>query len=108
MRVQDMKQCDLLIVIGTSLVVYPFAGLVNDVPDTTPRLLINMDPVGPFRAIASNNNKSNPVNENDNGVIDLGESPSIAHSNYRDVMYLGNCDDGVSLLCKLLGWNSEL
>lgn len=35
----DLKDCDLLIVMGTSLKVYPFAGLVNSVPDTTPRLV---------------------------------------------------------------------
>lgn len=36
---EDFKQCDLLIVAGTSLSVYPFAGLVNKVPPTTPRLV---------------------------------------------------------------------
>ncbi len=45
---QDLRGCDLLIVMGTSLKVYPFASLVNDVPATTPRLLINRDEVGPF------------------------------------------------------------
>jgi len=107
MRVQDMKQCDLLIVIGTSLVVYPFAGLVNDVPDTTPRLLINMDAVGPFKAISANNNNSGPMQANENGVIDVNSNVSANNSNYRDVMFLGNCDDGVKQLCKLLNWNID-
>lgn len=41
LRTADLQQCDLLIILGTSLVVYPFAGLVNEVSDVTPRLLIN-------------------------------------------------------------------
>ena len=35
---------------GTSLAVHPFAGLVNEVPRGTPRLLVNRDRVGSFHA----------------------------------------------------------
>ena len=35
-----------LIIMGTSLVVQPFAGLAGKVGYSTPRLLINRDPVG--------------------------------------------------------------
>ena len=42
---EDFEKCDLLIVIGSSLVVYPFAGLVHYVNQHTPRLLINREPV---------------------------------------------------------------
>jgi NAD-dependent SIR2 family protein deacetylase len=31
---QDLSRCELLVVMGTSLVVYPFAGLVKMVPGT--------------------------------------------------------------------------
>ncbi|XP_046664934.1 NAD-dependent protein deacetylase sirtuin-3, mitochondrial-like [Homalodisca vitripennis] len=44
----DAIDAELLIVIGTSLVVYPFAGLADMVPDDIPRLLINRDVVGTF------------------------------------------------------------
>eukprot|EP01080_Neovahlkampfia_damariscottae_P009514 gene9514-1721_t len=44
----DMKNTDLLIVIGTSLVVHPFASIATRVPNHIPRILINMDEVGPF------------------------------------------------------------
>ena len=37
----DFDECDLLIVMGTSLNVQPFASLVNFVADHVPRLLIN-------------------------------------------------------------------
>lgn len=42
----DFPQCDLLIVMGTSLKVQPFASLVDNVSSTTPRLLINREEVG--------------------------------------------------------------
>ena len=38
--------CDLLIVMGTSLTVHPFAGLKDLVNDTCVRLLINREEVG--------------------------------------------------------------
>jgi len=41
----DLTVCDLLIVIGTSLKVYPFANMINDV-GKIPRILINRDRVG--------------------------------------------------------------
>lgn len=41
-----MKRCDLLIIMGTSLTVQPFASIPDHVPDTTPRLLINREKSG--------------------------------------------------------------
>lgn len=41
----DLGTCDLLIVMGTSLKVAPFAGLVYRVPQTTPRLLVRNPPL---------------------------------------------------------------
>eukprot|EP00440_Ansanella_granifera_P053911 gb/GFBE01058446.1/.p1 GENE.gb/GFBE01058446.1/~~gb/GFBE01058446.1/.p1 ORF type:complete len:697 (+),score=103.81 gb/GFBE01058446.1/:1-2091(+) len=76
----DMESCDLLLVIGTTLSVYPVAGLVNRVPALTPRLLLNREAVGPWRG-----SESNP-------------------ENYRDVMWQGDCDAGAVELAKLLGW----
>merc|ERR1712039_1087786 len=42
----DLAQCDLLIVIGTSLVVGPFNKLVGMAASKAPRLMINRDPAG--------------------------------------------------------------
>ena len=42
----DLSSCDLLIVMGTSLVVHPFAGLVGYAARTAPRMLINRDQAG--------------------------------------------------------------
>lgn len=89
----DMVTCDLLIVIGTSLTVQPFAGpcagplecvgLVHRVKENVPRMLINREPVGPFRFYQMD-------------------------CCFRDVVYLGDCDEGVKKLCDLIGWRSEL
>lgn len=69
---------DLVIIIGTSLSVYPFAGLADMVPAGVPRLLLNMQPV--------------------HRVGDRSD----------DVVELGPCDDGVRRLADLLGWRDEL
>ena len=42
----DFPKCDCLIVLGTSLSVFPFAGLVGRVRDDTPRILINREMCG--------------------------------------------------------------
>lgn len=78
-------ECDCLIVMGTSLKVYPFSSLVDYVPVDCPRLLINRDLVGDW------------------AIYD--EDPD---SNYRDVAIQGNCDDGCQQLAEILGWQDEL
>ena len=45
---RDFDACDLLLVIGTSLAVQPFASLTARVPATCPRVLINYELVGDF------------------------------------------------------------
>jgi len=44
----DFQKCDCLIIIGTSLKVHPFAGLVQYVKTYVPRLLVNREEVGHF------------------------------------------------------------
>ncbi|XP_076450950.1 uncharacterized protein LOC143286903 [Babylonia areolata] len=46
---KDMLQADLVIIMGTSLEVQPFAGIIDTVRFTVPRLLFNRMAVGPFR-----------------------------------------------------------
>lgn len=92
---KDFKRCDLLIVAGTSLQVQPVAGFVQRVPRSTPRLLCNRVVVG-----------VQEENDNKDSLTDgfrFGQ-----HQNYRDVVQLGNCDDTVYRLAKLLGWTAEL
>lgn len=47
---KDMLQTDLVLVMGTSLEVQPFAGIIDTVRWTVPRVLFNRNAVGPFKA----------------------------------------------------------
>ncbi|KAJ2549503.1 NAD-dependent protein deacetylase sirtuin-2, partial [Coemansia sp. RSA 1836] len=47
---EDFTKCDLLIVMGTSLLVQPFASIIDQVGPRVPRLLINRMRVGESRA----------------------------------------------------------
>ena len=101
---------------GTSLQVYPFAGLANEVPYTTPRLLINRDSVGAFRAIKKEEEKAKEKEEKEEKESkeeeSKGESSPLAApgavGNYRDVQVLGDSDDSILQFAKLLGWEEEL
>jgi NAD+-dependent protein deacetylase SIR2 len=69
---------DLVIVMGTSLSVQPFASLPQFASEGVPRVLINKEIVG-----------------------DFGSRPD-------DVIVLGDCDEGVRRLADALGWGDEL
>jgi NAD+-dependent protein deacetylase SIR2 len=69
---------DLVIVMGTSLSVQPFASLPQFASESVPRVLINKEIVG-----------------------DFGSRPD-------DVVVLGDCDEGVKRLADALGWRDEL
>eukprot|EP01112_Ceratiomyxa_fruticulosa_P013194 TRINITY_DN3695_c0_g1_i2.p1 TRINITY_DN3695_c0_g1~~TRINITY_DN3695_c0_g1_i2.p1 ORF type:complete len:733 (+),score=150.04 TRINITY_DN3695_c0_g1_i2:250-2448(+) len=89
LSLNDLRDCDLLIVMGTSLKVYPFAALVNEVSRETPRLLINNEEVGPFKGYKEALEKN-------------------LHKFSRDCCIIDDCDNGVIELSKLLGWIPEL
>jgi NAD-dependent histone deacetylase SIR2 len=72
------KEADLVLVMGTSLQVHPFAGLPNMADEDVPRVLFNLEQVGSFGTQAD------------------------------DVMVLGDCDAGVRKLADELGWRDEL
>ncbi|XP_060552811.1 uncharacterized protein LOC132714084 isoform X2 [Ruditapes philippinarum] len=46
---KDMLQADLVLVMGTSLEVQPFAGIIDTVRFNVPRILFNREAVGPFK-----------------------------------------------------------
>lgn len=100
---QDFSTCDLLIVLGTSLSVQPFASLVHRVPDTCPRLLLNLVSVGEVEPARTRffSAASEAEGFDFEGVTKRKEG-------IRDVRYLGSTDEGVRKLCKELGWEEEL
>ncbi|KAI0376107.1 NAD-dependent deacetylase sirtuin-2 [Hypomontagnella monticulosa] len=71
-------EADLMLVMGTSLLVHPFAGLPQRASDGVPRVLFNLERVG-----------------------DLGTRAD-------DVLCLGDCDSGIRKLADELGWGEEL
>ena len=81
---EDFPKCDLLIVMGTSLTVQPFASLINRVSSKIPRLLINKENVG----------------QRSNGFRFTKKS--------RDIALLNDCDSGVKELAEKLGWTKDL
>ncbi|XP_059788471.1 NAD-dependent protein deacetylase sirtuin-3, mitochondrial isoform X2 [Balaenoptera ricei] len=80
LHLADFPTADLLLILGTSLEVEPFASLSEAVRSSVPRLLINRDLVG-----------------------------SLArHPRGRDVVQLGDVVHGVTRLVELLGWTEEM
>eukprot|EP00072_Mus_musculus_P065942 XP_017167705.1 PREDICTED: NAD-dependent protein deacetylase sirtuin-2 isoform X3 [Mus musculus] len=92
----DFSKVDLLIIMGTSLQVQPFASLISKAPLATPRLLINKEKTGqtdPFLGM----------------MMGLGGGMDFdSKKAYRDVAWLGDCDQGCLALADLLGWKKEL
>ncbi|GJD07453.1 NAD-dependent protein deacetylase hst2 [Galdieria sulphuraria] len=78
LSVNDLRVADLLLIIGTSLVVMPVAGLPEMANDQVPRVLMNMEPSG-----------------------DIGERPN-------DLLLLGDCQETIKRLSTLCGWQNEM
>ncbi|KAL1922588.1 uncharacterized protein VTP21DRAFT_10127 [Calcarisporiella thermophila] len=88
-RLEDLSSADLLIVMGTSLKVQPFAGLIDRVNDKVPRLLINLVKAGTSK------------------IPYVGFDFEGTYSK-RDALFLGTCDNGAEKLAELCGWGEEL
>lgn len=104
---QDLTICDLLIVIGTSLQVHPFASLPNYVQPHVPRLLINREPVGPFSHLASSRSTNGRSLVSMLGSLTT-EDKDEDDDESRDRFWEGDADDGVRRMAKELGWGEEL
>ena len=132
-QIDDFQKCDLLLVMGTSLKVYPFAGLTNQVPNVTPRVLFNNEAVGPFAhgarwSIVSENefddedkkesSKKQEATPKDDSPLSRDWDAEVhvervkhkdEYSNsYRDISLLGDIDTSVLELVKAIGWADDL
>lgn len=92
----DFPKCDLLIVIGTSLSVHPFASLVTRVPRDVPRILINMLPAGEARSLPHSL-----------GIAD-GLEFRFDETNYRDLFVTGDCQRSTMFLARALDMHSDV
>ena len=89
----DFPQCDLLLIMGTSLVVQPFASLVNHVKSNVPRILINRERAGEFLKYDRQ----------------FSLRPGLAEkSSNRDIFLQGDSDKIVTEITEKLGWSEEL
>ncbi|BHF67759.1 NAD-dependent protein deacetylase sirtuin-2 [Sparganum proliferum] len=100
---KDFKKCDLLIIMGTSLTVLPFCGLVNCTKSGVPRLYIN-------REYSEGSNS---------GFLSFVMTWMVARfkrkplrwgkpGNKTDVFVQKDADTAVLMLAELLGWKEEL
>ncbi|KAM3962494.1 NAD-dependent deacetylase sirtuin 2 homolog [Aphomia sociella] len=92
---EDFQRCDMLIIMGSSLEVQPFASLIDMVPEWCPRLLINREKAGvrsPLLRLW--------------GLV--GGGLQLDEDAVRDVARLGDCDDGCQDVADRLGWGDEL
>jgi NAD-dependent SIR2 family protein deacetylase len=124
---EDLPVCDLLIVIGTSLQVQPFGGLINLVGDHVPRILINREPVGELMPRALQDAEYQAWRERLDYVSPdscmreqirqelarilqrVGGFQFRAHPE-RDIFLPGECDASVRHLAALIGdaWATQL
>lgn len=79
----DTRDCDLLLVFGTSLLVMPVAGIPSWVARDCPRVLFNLEDAG-------------------------GIGSGIAKHLREDLFLQGDCDESVRTLCELAGWGNDL
>ena len=104
---EDFPKCDLLIVIGTSLVVYPFAGLIEGVSTKCPRVLINNEMVATYKE----NLKETKDKDGNTILYDPRESKNLFKFNHklnkRDIYLGGDCQDRIKELVDKLGWTDE-
>lgn len=122
----DFRQADLLIVMGTSLKVQPFAGLIYRVSKTCPRILINREAAGEsgsrdpeieellqalkLRADPKSMIMYDMLSRQLNGGFDFAR-PSDGEEKAqgkRDYFLQGDSDVGVRRLAQLLKWEEEL
>uniref|UniRef100_A0A095ATT5 NAD-dependent protein deacetylase Sirt2 n=1 Tax=Schistosoma haematobium TaxID=6185 RepID=A0A095ATT5_SCHHA len=100
----DLNNCDLLIIMGTSLTVLPFCAMIHRVGNDVPRLYINRE---------YNDGSTEPglssfimrfmVAGFKQNYMKWGRS-----DNERDIFWSGNADDGVVKISELLGWKDDL
>jgi NAD-dependent deacetylase sirtuin 2 len=106
---KDFPECDLLIVMGTSLVVQPFSSLPDRVEEDVVRVYINKeiscggdDPVATLMCM-------------DHGFYFDGEEPKKDEESerrgqfvHRDIFLQGECDAKCLELAEQLGWADDL
>ena len=102
---KDFHECDLLIVMGTSLQVEPFPGMIEDPPLNVPRVLINKEPVVTYKEeLGEKNGRLVEISEDR-----LSQKFKFGHFfNRRDIFLGGDLQSNILELIKELGWEEDL
>lgn len=88
---RDFQECDLLLVLGTSLTVMPFANLITESQSHVPRVYINL---------------SSPGNAGLLGKV-MGLGQNIDFSRETDLICKEKCDEITSKMVQISGWSSD-
>lgn len=89
----DFRQCDCLIVMGTSLAVAPFNALIARPPKSATRVFINKTKPGAVGFAG--------------WMMGLGRN-SVTFTNVNDLVILDDCDKIVREICRQANWEQEL
>ncbi|CAO1616075.1 unnamed protein product [Sympodiomycopsis kandeliae] len=114
-QLSDLSKADLLITLGTSLQVQPFASLIDRVNPTCPRLLINLERVGDIGG-EDVYSPSDSDGYSRGGMFSMFRETGFDFfgrglrdkSKIRDVFFKGKTDEGIAILAKECGWQDEL
>lgn len=98
---QDLPDCDLVLVMGTSLVVYPVASLPQMAPPKAVRMLINREATGCFQFVKDSAGAKKALVEGE------ARFQPWETSQYRDVFRQGDCDAGAEEFADALGKRHE-
>jgi NAD-dependent SIR2 family protein deacetylase len=110
----DTAAADVLLVMGTSLWVYPAAAMPQAVSPSAIRVYVGREPAGCFQDLDPCPESAPPP------APGCAQPPAAAASadasaparwmcgGYRDVVFRGECDAGAAALAAALGWEAEL
>ena len=96
----DLPNCDFLLVMGTSLLVYPVASLPQMVGANAVRMLWNREATGCFQFIAPGN---------DEGESSLASrAQQVETRGYRDIFHQDDCDSAARQFAEMIGKSAEM
>ncbi|KAH8610195.1 putative Sir2 family [Trypanosoma vivax] len=116
--IDAIREAELLLIMGTSLQVHPFAGLAFGVAPNVPRVLFNLDRVGGsmFRFPTDDHHPltdsrsidGSPTDSSSDGYAQYNEPSNSTVPMYRDVFFPGDCQVSVRRLAEAMGLGERL
>lgn len=104
---EDLGQADLVITMGTSLMVSPFNRLPTLCDENCVRVLINREKVGTVKSSSSSSSEGSTSSSDSDHTINVNGFRFDSEDNYRDVFLQGECDAVIDDLVVELGLREE-